>query len=322
VAATGILPGSGDTGVGLHVRVPGRPAGSNDSPYFASYLSASPDYFEVMGIAVKAGRTFLPSDRRGAPPVAILSESAARALFPDGTAAGRLIEVPGRTVDIVRPGEEPPPIEIVAVVADVKLRGPEATQRLDQIYFSLLQSPPFGSLSFVAEADGEPTAIVSGLRAALADVDPTIPMYNVEPMGDVVRRFVASHRLAMSLVGGFAIVTLLVVAIGLYGLMAQFVAQRSRELGVRLALGADPVRLRRQVVGHGILYAATGSAIGAVAAFGAVQAFASMLPAFESVDARVLALNTAVLLFVAAVATWVPARRAGRIAVVDVLRDN
>ena len=318
VAATGLLPGSREMGVGLSVAAADRPANPGGTPYFASYLSASPDYFSIMGVPIVAGRPFLPADRTGAPGVAILSASAARALFPDGTPpVGQRIVV-GRP----RPGQTPEPLEIVGVVADVRVRGPQASPRdLQQVYVSLLQSPPFGSLSFVLEADGDPAAATPAVRAALRDIDTTIPIYDVAVMSRVVDRFLAAERLAMTLVGSFALVTLVVAAVGLYGLMAQVVAARRREIGIRVALGADPARLRRRIVSQGAVVALAGSTIGIAGAVGTLRVFASLLPGFESLDAGVLALNAAALVAVAIVASWAPARRAAAIDPVATLRE-
>jgi hypothetical protein len=294
------------------VEPPGAP------PFVVSYLSASPDYFAIMGVPILAGRPFLPSDRRGAPDVAVVSESAARSLFRDTASALGQRVVVGRP----SPGGAPKPIEIVGVAADVLLRGPDASSQMrPQLYVSLLQSPPFGSLAFVAGVEGDPERAAAGLTAAMHDVDPSVPVYNVEAMPAVSDRFLASSRLALALVGGFAVVTLVVAAVGLYGLMAQVVAARAHEIGIRMALGAEPGRLRRRIVMEGAAVAVAGAALGAASALVAHGMFAAVLPDMTAIDWRTLAGHTAVLVGAAVVATWAPASRAARVDPTVTLRD-
>jgi ABC-type antimicrobial peptide transport system permease subunit len=269
-----------------------------------------------MGIPVLQGRAFTGSDRTGAPPVAILSATAAADLFAGESPIGRY-------VTIGRPGGKNPRIEVVGVVADVRLRGPDATeQRIKQVYVSLLQSPPFGNVSLVVEADGDPAAIAGAIRAAIRDVDAAVPIYDLHTIDAVVDRFLASHRLALSLVGGFAIVTVVVAAIGLYGLTAQLVAQRSREIGLRIALGADPGRVWRGIVAQGLSLAAAGSIAGAIAAYFGLQLFAAYMPGISGVAPGVVAGNALLLAVVATIATWVPASRAARINPVEAIRAD
>jgi putative ABC transport system permease protein len=318
VAATGFLPGSKDTGIGLQFTVPGQPAPSDDARMYATYLSASPDYFDVMGIPVLAGRGFLPTDRRGAPRVVVLSQSTAKALFPDDPSPV------GERVQISLPGgRADDPLEVVGVVSDVRLRGADPgipERHLRQAYVSLLQDPPFGNLSFVLEAAGASGVGDAVVRDAMREVDASIPIYDVHTIEAVADRYLASARLAASLVSGFAIVTLIVSALGLYGVMAQVVAQRRREIGIRLALGARPGAVRRRVVAQGAALAALGAMIGAIGAFGALRIFATFVPTLGQADGWTLAMNATVLLAVACVATWLPAARAARVDPMETLR--
>ena len=316
VGATGFLPGSNEIGVGLALKVPGRPQPDGAPRFFASYLSASADYFEVMGIRLIAGRSFTAADRIGTPAVIVLSETAARGLYPNVMAAvGQRIEVDGAS-------ESPALHEVVGVVADVSLRTLTTNERARrQVYAPLLQRPPFGNLSFVTEVEGRPEAAAASLRAAMRDVDPSIPIYNAQPIGDVVDRFVASRRLAGTLVSGFALVTLLVAAIGLYGLMAQLVTERRREIAIRVALGAAPHAVRRRIVWHGATHALAGAVLGALGASAALQAFGAVMPGLERPDGWIFALNTMVLLGAALAATWIPTSRVIRIDPIAALRQ-
>jgi ABC-type antimicrobial peptide transport system permease subunit len=204
----------------------------------------------------------------------------------------------------------------------VLLRGPDASSQMQQqMYVSLLQNPPFGSLAFVAGTEGDPLRAAAGLSAAMHDVDPSVPVYNVEALSSVSNRFLAPSRLALALIGGFAVVTLVVAAVGLYGLMAQAVAARAREIGIRMALGAEPGRLRRRIVAEGAAVALAGAALGASAAVVSHGAFAAVLPDMTAIDWRTLAGHAAVLLGAAVVATWAPASRAARVDPTVTLRD-
>jgi putative ABC transport system permease protein len=307
VGATGFLPGGRETGVALDLTVPSRPRPSGAPRFHVSFLSASEDYFRVMGIRLIEGRSFTTVDRPGAPPVVVLSETAARGLFPDGTpAVGQRVQM--------APDREPTTYDVIGVVADVRLRSLSSSESsLRQAYVPLRQSPPFGILSFVAEVDGRLSDSMASLRGAMRDVDPSIPVYDIKAIDDVVDQYVASHRLAGTLVSGFGIVTLLVAAIGLYGLMAQLVTEQTREIGIRVALGAAPHALRRRIVRHGIAHAALGAALGALGASGALRLFGAVMPGLEFPGAWILVVNAAVLLGAALAATWVPASRVIRV---------
>jgi len=316
VGATGFLPGSRDSSIGLEFTVPGRPRAEGAPRFFAGYLSASPDYFSVMGIRLIAGRSFTSADRAGAPHVIVLSESAARGLFPDGAAVGRRVDVDPRFATFSGG------YEVIGVVADVRLQSLEADERsLRQAYVSLLQSPPFGNLSFVAEVDGRPEDSIAAITTAMRDVDPSIPIYSAHAIDDVIDRYFAAHRLAGTLVSGFAVVTLLVAAIGLYGLMAQLVTERTREIGIRMALGAVPHTVWRAVVRHGIAHAAAGAGIGALGASAALRVFGAVMPGLETPGAWTFMLNAAVLLGAALAATWIPASRVIRVDPIAALRE-
>ncbi|MEZ5316584.1 MAG: ADOP family duplicated permease [Vicinamibacterales bacterium] len=320
VGATGYLPGSHETGVGMAFSVPGRPEQAGDERFYASYLSATPDYFRIMGIPVVAGREFRVEDRRGAQEVAILSETAARGLFPGG---GSPI---GHQIQISRPGgKASQPIEVVGVVADVRLHGAEpglSDRTLRQVYVSLLQNPPFGSLSFVAETGGTPAAAIATVREAMREVDAAIPVYDAHTIASVADGYLAPARLAASLVSGFALVTLIVSALGLYGVMAQVVARRTREIGIRLALGAPRATVERQVVTRGLALVALGLAAGLAGAGATLGVTSRLLVVPGTGTTAVLTGVAALVLAVTLVANWIPARRAARIDAMGLLRGD
>ena len=269
-----------------------------------------------MGIRVVAGRAFTTADRAGASPVIALSETAARGLFPDGTAPV------GQRIVLSRPMSAGVAHEVVGVVADVRLRSLSSNERsLRQAYVPLLQCPPYGPLSFVAEVDGEPSDSIAALAAGMRDVDPSIPIYNAQPIEAIVDRYFAAHRLSGTLVSSFAAITLLVAAIGLYGLMTQLVTERVREIGIRLALGAEPAAVRLGVIRHGAAHALAGAGIGALGASAALRAFGAVLPGLDAPGAGTFAVNSAVLLVAALAAAWIPASRVTRVDPVAALRQ-
>ena len=316
VGGSGFLPGSKDIGVGLPFRVSGRPAPPDEKRFFASYLSASPDFFAAMGIRVVAGRPFLPGDSIGAPPVVALSETAARRLFPGGEPAV------GRHVETTRPGRAPALFEVVGIVADVHYRAAQATDRdLSQVYVPIAQNPPFGNLSFVVEIEGPPAEGITAIRAAMRDVDPSIPIFDTHAIDSVVDRYLASHRLAGALISGFAVVTLLVASIGLYGLMAQRVTDRIREIGIRMVLGASPADVGRRIFRDGAVLALAGAILGSAGGFAALRVFGAWVPIQDDVSPWVVASNALILLATGMAATWHPASRAVKIDPITVLRD-
>ena len=297
--ATGALPGNSETSVGLSLTIPGK----EQPPVFATYLAASPDYFGVMGIPVIAGRGINDSDRLGAPTALVLSESTARKIFGDvQTAVGAALNL--------RFGRDPVRCEVVGVVADVRMKGLEtSTRSLQQMYVALAQQPPYGTLSFVAEIDGDHSAAAKVLTDTLATVDASVPVYDVQALDDVADRYLASHRTAGALVSGFAVITLVVAAIGLYGLVSQVVAERLREMGIRVALGANPQRLRTQFVLRAVALAGSGAIAGALAAAGGLSLIGSVVPGLAEVRPMVFAVNVAVLMATAGCAAWWPSSR-------------
>lgn len=311
-AATGVLPGHSETGIGLALSIPGASAAA---PVYATYLAASPDYFQVMGIAVIAGRGISEADRPGAPVALVLSASTAGRLFPDGTAVGASVDLSF--------GRMPIRCEVVGVVADVRLTGLTANARsLQQMYVAFAQRPPFGTVSFVAEVDAGPAAGGRVLAETLASVDPSIPVYGVQALDDVVSRYLAAHRTAGVFVSAFAVVTLVVAAIGLYGLVAQVLAERLREMGIRLALGANPRRLRMQFVFRAVALAGCGAVGGALAAASGLTLMASVVPGLAEVPPVTFGVNVGVLVITAAAAAWWPSARITTIDPVAVMGDT
>ena len=309
VGATSILPDSRELGMAVALSHPGAPAGTK--PLFAPFLVATPDYFEAMGVRLIAGRTFSPADRPGAPRVIIISERTARELFPGKPAIGQRIDVDVRNKQTH---------EVIGVVADVHLRG-LAAGGVRQVYVPFDVLPPWAGISFVIEVAGAPADAIPALRAAMREIDPALPPYSVQPIDTIVDRFTASHRMAGSLISSFAIVTLIVAAIGLYGLMAQLVTERTREIAIRVALGAAPSSVRRRLVRFGALHAAGGALAGVLSASAAVAVFGAVVPGLAPPGVLVFAINVAVLFVTAIAAVWIPASRILRLDPISSLRQ-
>lgn len=315
-AVTGPLPGNREVGMGMRVTLAGPTAAAAAQPRSSSLLLASPDYFSVMGIRRLVGREFAPTDRLGSPQVVIISANLARRLAGSPErAVGRLAEIPIRGT-----GSS---YEIVGVVDDVLMRGTDADrQAIEQFYLPVAQTPPYGTISIVAAVDGDAAASSDAVTAALTQVDPGVPAFATQTVAGIVDRYLAAYRLAGSLVSAFALMTLVVAAVGLYGVMAQVVIERRQEIGIRLALGASHRDIRGQVLGRGVLLALAGVVAGGVTASAAVRGLAAVVPTLEQVGASMFIVPVAVLVATSLAAAWLPASRALSIDPASVLRDD
>jgi ABC-type lipoprotein release transport system permease subunit len=171
------------------------------------------------------------------------------------------------------------------------------------------------------KASGDPLALAPAVRAAIAAIDPTLPVHNFRSMSGVARNFLSTHRLAMAVMGAFALLTLVLAGVGVYGLLAQLIEQQRREIGIRVALGADPRRVRRVVVGVAIKLAGVGVLLGAAGASVAASLVAAYVPKLDAIAWRTVVVHGVVLLTIALIASWVPARRASAIDPIVALRD-
>jgi predicted permease len=272
----------------------------------APLIAASPGYFEAMGIRLIAGRAFTPADGAKSPPVVILTESAARALASDvRTLVGRQFAL----------GDRPwRPAEIVGIAADARLLGlRDVSHVMGLVYQPATQNIPRGTLSIAVDAGRDSTGVIPAVRTVLRGIDPELPPYNISQVDDLHARFLVTERLTLGLTSAFAAMAVALCAIGLYGVLAQVVSQRTREIGIRMALGADRRALRRSVVFHGLRLATMGVAAGALTAGVASRAAAAVIPSLDRPDALVIAADAALLLLIAALAAWIPARRASAV---------
>jgi putative ABC transport system permease protein len=252
-----------------------------------------------------SGRAFTDADRPGAAQVAIVSRGFAKQFFPGQNPIGQSVDL-GWSVDGNRRGGT-----IVGVVGDVKQvaldRASPAT-----LYLPFAQAPR-PALRLVLQTDVPPASVAAAARRAIAETDRELPVFGLRTLEEHVATSVAAQRFYASLVTLFAAVALVLAAIGLYGIIAYAVSQRSHELGVRLALGAGAERITRMVVGEGLALAAAGAAIGIVSAHAACSLLTTLLFGVSPRDPITLGGVAALLLAVAVLASWVPARRAARV---------
>jgi putative ABC transport system permease protein len=274
--------------------------------------TASPDYLRVMGIPLLRGRFISESDHANAPPVVVIDENVAKTYFPNEDPVGKSI-LGGFGAG------KPAPREIVGVVGVVKRRSPLQEETKGHLYLPYQQLPiPENALAIRTDAD--PTSLVSAIRSQVAQIDPEQPIFDILTMTQMVDKFVAQPRFNMVLLGLFAGLALLLASVGIYGVVAYSVAQRTREIGVRMALGAQPADVLRMVLGQGARLAAFGLAGGVIASLLVTRFLASMLFGVSATDPATFIAIALLLTAVTLLASYIPARRATRVDPIEALR--
>jgi len=275
--------------------------------YIADFNYCSPDYFRAAGIPLLKGRSFEPRDRVGAPGVVVISEALARAYFPDEEPLGKRIHLDAFT------GKVDEGWEIVGVVADIRQRGLGENVRpcvyRPQAFGS--HSPHQGTL--IIRTAGSPMARADDVVKAIHEMDPDQPVANVRTLDRVVAALMAQRRFVLLLLGGFAGAALLLAAIGLYGVIAYAVSQRTREIGIRMALGASRGNVLGLVLRQGLTLAGIGVALGVPAALGMTRLLTTFLYEVKPGDPLTFVGVSLTLLLVALLACFIPARRAARV---------
>jgi predicted permease len=279
----------------------------------ALMYSVDPEALEILRIPLKRGRFLTAQDRHDSPPVMVIDEDFARLYFGNEDPIGKRV-----SVDML--GTSP---EIVGVVGHAKQWGLDESAKnpvLAQFYFPLVQMPDryaaLGAqrfLRFVIRTQASPDAVYAPVRRSLEKVNSKIIMYDPESMDQIVSDSLAARRFAMLLLAAFAAVAVILASIGIYGVIAYLVGQRTHEIGIRVALGARSVDVLGLVLGHGMKMALVGVAIGLAAALGLTRLMESLLFGVSSRDPVTFACVTLVLVFVALVACYIPARRAMRV---------
>ena len=298
------------------VLVPGRPepASPSDWPQAHAQL-ATPGYFDVMRLRLRGGRVLTRLDGPGSPRVAVVNESLEREVFGGTPAVG------GR----LRLGSDDEPWEIVGVVADVKYEGLAVAESSAAVYVPMHQSAaspiPILNTPFVSvRTRGNLLAVVPFLREAVADVHPGAALDDVTTLETRLASSVAQPRFQTVFVASFGAVALLLAAVGVYGLLSHVVVQRRREIGVRMALGAQTSQVLVMVVRQGVPIVGAGVGLGLLAAAASSRVLESVLFGVSSGDRLTFVVAPLVLVAVALVACWLPARRATRVDPMEVLR--
>jgi putative ABC transport system permease protein len=280
-----------------------------------------PGYFETMGIPLRSGRSFNASDVAGHEPVAIIGEALAKQRFGGMSAVGRRIKWGSL--------ESPQPWRIiVGVVADVKQAGLAEEEPPASIYMPAAQfdsGPVVGMVrgqTYVVRTAGDPRATVTAVRRAVKEFDGLMPITGMTPMDELLSSTIADRRFNMFLLGTFAAVALSLAAVGIYGLIAFSVAQRTRELGIRIALGAMPRDVLLLVMRQGATLAVAGIVVGSLGAVASTRWMGSMLFQVDPLDPLTFAVVGVALAAVAIGATWAPALRAARVSPVTAMRND
>ncbi len=323
----GQLPGVRNVTVGTHlplhvsmlVRFDLEGSSRDDSERpSVPYAAVGTQYFQVFGIHLVRGRIFSESDNENAPLVAIVSEALASRYFPNEDPIGRRIVVnrPAR----VQSGEETVKLQIVGVAGNLKLSD-LATDPKPMIYVPHTQNPfARPGTWFAARVAGDPSALASAVRAEFKSIDPEQPVEQVGSLDQMVENQRAQPRFQTILMGSFAMVALLLAALGIYGVNAYAVTQRRNELGLRMALGASKGAVLRLVVGQGMLPTGIGIVLGVVGAAASTAALRSVLVGTDALDPIAFLGAALILAAVAALACYFPARRATRIDPATILR--
>jgi putative ABC transport system permease protein len=295
----------------LTFNIEGRPAIDPADLPSTNYYAVTPGYFRAMGIRVVRGRIFTPQDDAKAPRIAIINETMARQFFPNEDPIGKRINI-STGPDAWR--------EIVGIVGDIKQYGVDKATSA-QAYEPFAQVP-FSSINVVIRTNGSPAALLGALRPAVYAVDKDQPVGIIRPLEEIMADSIARQRFAMLLLTVFSVVALVIAAVGIYGVMAYNVVQRTGEFGIRMALGAQQGDVLRLVLTQGGKLIGLGLVVGLLATLAASRAMGSMLFNTSAYDPLTLATITLVLGSVALVACFFPANRATKVNPIEALRTE
>jgi len=284
----------------------GRPLPAPNEAPLAAYRIVTPTYFQAMGIPLIAGRFFTEADDDKAQPVIIVSQSLAKQMWPGQDPIGK-----GMTVGVPLPGQPINFSKIIGVVGDVKHTSLSGDPDM-QMYDPLLQSPS-PSMAIVMRSAVDPISLADSARKTIAGLDPALPIANMKTMDTVVYESMAPFRFNMSLLTIFAGVALLLTIIGIYGVMSYSVSQRTREIGIRIALGAKPSSVRTMIIKQGLILAAIGLVFGLTGSFFAKWILSSLLFGISATDPTIFVGVALIIVVISALACYIPARRATRI---------
>ncbi|HKN68192.1 MAG TPA: ABC transporter permease [Gemmatimonadaceae bacterium] len=305
------LPVSG-RGIGAWFNRIDRPLPAGTNPTGEAYRVVTPGYFETMGISLRRGRAIATTDTRDAP-VVVVNEALVRKYYRGEDPLGKRIYLGAPDNRLFHEGS------IVGVVSDTRDAG-LGRDPLPTVYIPFAVMPGWPAFSYVLRTQQEPGAIIASARRTIRELDPTLPVRDVASMDDVLSTAVAPARWSTTLLGVFAGVALVIAVLGVFGVLSFVVTQRTRELGIRIALGAAPAQVRRLVVGRGVVLVLTGVAAGIVGAMVLTRFMGSLLFGVGATDPITYAAVAAILVGAALLASYLPARRATRVDPILALR--
>jgi predicted permease len=313
-AVTSQLPVTGRGG-GAWLNIIDRPTPPNETPPAEAYRVVTPEYFSTIGIRLVRGRFPTPDDRLDRVSAVVVNEALAKRYWPNEDPVGKQIVLgaPGNYLM--------PPSPIVGIVGDTPDAGLDSPP-VPTVFLPLRVAPWWPAFTYVVRTAGPPEATTAAVRRELRALFPTTAIRNVRTMESVLHDSVAPARLSMRLIGAFAIVALITAALGVFGVLSFVVAQRTRELGIRMALGAAPGDVKRMVIAYGSRLAAAGLVLGLVGSFALTRLITSMLFGVAPRDPLTFTAVSVILLGIGVLASWLPARRATRIDPIAALRSD
>jgi putative ABC transport system permease protein len=302
VAATNFLPLTGFWGT-TDFMVEGQLARSNAEKPQADNRLVTPGYFSAMGIALLGGRDFSEFDRSGSEPVAIINSTLAQRYFGRNDPLGKVLEL--------EDSGHRERWHIVGLVSDVKAFGPEQVSHAD-LYRPLRQAS-FPLLSFVVRTSGDPGGLLNSAKQAVWNVDKRQPIFDAMPLSVLAAQSVTLRRVSTIMLASFAILALVLAAVGLYGVMAYSVVQRTHEIGIRMTLGARQDDVLRLIMHNAMKLVLIGETVGLVAALALTHAATGLLYGVSSSNPTTLVIAVSLLMLVAVIASYIPARRAAKL---------
>jgi putative ABC transport system permease protein len=299
-------------GNSISISIEGRPAPPPGQELIVVTRIVSPGYFDTMSIPLLRGRQVSTQDTETTPNVVVISETMARRFWPGEDAVGKRIAA-GR----VRTPEDW--IQVVGVVKDVRQFELNAEPK-PQMYLSYRQAGFFEPRDLVVKTDVDPASMAATVRKAVWEIDKDQPVSNIRTMEEILADSIARQRFSMLLLAIFAAVALVLAAVGIYGVMSYSVAQRTREIGIRMALGAQTGTVLKLAIGYGMKLVIAGIVIGLIAAFALTRVMSALLFGVTATDPTTFTLISLLLIAVAVLASYVPARRATRVNPIIALR--
>jgi putative ABC transport system permease protein len=299
-AAANYIP-MGRSSSSSNFRIEGQAAPPKGKEPFADFRVITPRYFEAIGTPVRQGRVFTEQDKRDAPQVVIINERLARRYFSAGDALGKRLVI----------SDKEGALEIVGIAADVK--NEDLDEEADMTVYRPFLQQPWWSMALVVKTSADPTQLASTVRNEVRAIDPEQPVFNIKTMQQVIEEGIAPKRLSMLLLGFFACGALLLAAVGIYAVMSYAVTSRAHEIGIRMALGAQPRDILRLIVSQGLLLTLIGVGLGLGGALLLTRAMTEILYGVKATDPLTFGGLTLLLSAVALLACYVPARRATRV---------